>query len=87
MLDSSNFRRLERQTHEVEVVLERNHGMVVGIEVNASATVRATDFGGLKTLADACGQKFAFGVVLYDGADIAPFGDRLTAVPLSCLWR
>jgi len=26
-------------------------------------------------------------VVLYDGADVVPFGDRLAAAPLSCLWR
>ncbi|WP_210421996.1 hypothetical protein [Rhizobium sp. S9] len=78
---------MERQTHELDVVLVRDIVMVVGIEMKAIATVRATDFGGLKMLADACEQKFAFGIVLYDGADVAPFGDRLTAVPLSCLWR
>jgi hypothetical protein len=25
-------------------------------------------------------------VVLYDSAHIVPFGDRLAAAPLSCLW-
>ncbi|WP_350223846.1 hypothetical protein [Rhizobium sp. CNPSo 3490] len=65
-------------------MVERDDGMVVGIEVKASTTVRATDFGGLKTLEDACGQTFAFGIVFYDGADVAPFSDRLTAVSLSC---
>ena len=29
----------------------------------------------------------AYGVVLYDGADIVPFGDRLAAAPLSLLWN
>jgi len=37
-------------------------------------------------LAEACGHRFAFGVVLYDSADIVPFGDRLTAAPFSSLW-
>jgi hypothetical protein len=41
----------------------------------------------MKVLAQACGDRFAFGVVLYDGADVVPFGDRLAAAPLSCLWR
>ena len=72
---------------EVDMVLERDDGMIVGIEVKASATVRPGDFAGIKTLARVCGDRFAFGVVLYDGADLVPFGDRLAAAPLSCLWR
>ncbi len=56
------------------------------IEVKASATVKAGDFSGLRVLAEACGDRFAFGVVLYDSTDVVPFGDRLAAAPLSCLW-
>jgi hypothetical protein len=77
----------DQQLREVDIVLERDDGAIVGIEVKASATVRAGDFGGLKTLAEACGKKFAFGVVLYDNTDVVPFGERLAAAPLSCLWR
>ena len=72
---------------EVDMVLERDDGMIVGIEVKASATVRPGDFAGIKTLARVCGDRFAFGVVLYDGADVVPFGDKMAAAPLSCLWR
>jgi hypothetical protein len=54
--------------------------------VKASATVKAGDFSGLRALAEACGDRFEFGVVLYDSADVVPFGDRLAAAPLSCLW-
>ncbi len=79
-----HFRDQER--HEVDVVLERDDGMIVGIEVKASATVSANDFSGLRTLSDACKDKFAFGVVLYDSGDLIPFGDKLAAAPLSCLW-
>ena len=45
------------------------------------------DFAGLRALAEACGDRFAFGVVLYDSADVVPFGKRLAAAPLSCLWN
>ena len=31
-------------------------------------------------------DQFSFGVVLYDSTDVVPFGDRLAAAPLSCLW-
>ena len=76
----------DRDTREVDIVLERDDGMVAAIEVKASATVKAGDFSGLRALADACGERFAFGVVLYDSTDVVSFGDRLAAVPLSSLW-
>jgi hypothetical protein len=52
----------------------------------AYITVKASDFAGLRALSEACGARFAFGVVLYDSTDVVPFGDRLAAAPLSCLW-
>lgn len=76
----------DRDGREVDIVLERDDGMIVGIEVKASATVKTGDFSGLKALAEAAGDRFAYGVVLYDSTDIVPFGDRLAAAPLSCLW-
>ena len=76
----------DQQMREVNILLERDDGMIVGIEIKASATVKANDFGGLRTLADACGDRFAYGVVLYDSTDFVPFGDKLAAAPLSCLW-
>lgn len=76
----------DRDMREVDIVLERDDGMIAGIEVKASATVKAGDFSGLRALGDACGDRFAFGAVLYDNTDVVPFGDRLAAVPLSSLW-
>jgi predicted AAA+ superfamily ATPase len=76
----------DAQMREVDIVLERDDGMLAGIEVKASATVRPGDFAGLRTLASACQDRFAAGVVLYDGTDVVPFGERLAAVPLSALW-
>ncbi len=76
----------DQQMREVDIVLERDDGMIVGIEVKASATVKSSDFGGLRTLAEACKDRFAYGVVLYDSTDFVPFGDKLAAAPLSCLW-
>lgn len=76
----------DQQMREVDIVLERDDGMIVGIEIKASATVKSGDFGGLRTLAEACMDRFAYGVVLYDSTDFVPFGDKLAAAPLSCLW-
>jgi hypothetical protein len=72
--------------NEVDIVLERDDGAIVGIEIKASATVKANDFSGLRTLAGACGEKFAAGVVLYDGDVVVPFDAQLAAAPISCLW-
>ncbi|MDE3010589.1 MAG: ATP-binding protein [Pseudomonadota bacterium] len=77
----------DRDGREVDIVLERDDGTIVGIEVKASGTVKAGDFGGLRALAEACGDRFACGVVLYDSADVVPFGDRLAAAPLASLWN
>lgn len=77
----------DRDAREVDLVLERDDGMIAGIEVKAGATVRSGDFAGLRALAEACGDRFAFGAVLYDSADVVPFGYRLAAAPLSCLWN
>ena len=77
----------DQQMHEVDIVLERDDGMIVGIEVKAAATVKSSDFAGLRTLAEACKKRFAFGVVLYDSTDLVPFGDRVAAAPLSSLWN
>jgi hypothetical protein len=76
----------DQQMREVDIVLERDDGMIVGIEVKASATVKSSDFAGLHTLAEACKNSFAYGIVLYDSTDLVPFGDRLAAAPLSSLW-
>jgi len=76
----------DRQMREVDIVLERDDGRVAGIEVKAAATVTSRDFAGLRTLAEACKERFTSGVVLYDSADFVPFGDKLAAAPLSCLW-
>lgn len=38
----------DRDMREVDIVLERDDGMIAGIEVKASATVKAGDFGGLR---------------------------------------
>ncbi len=77
----------DHQMREVDIVLERDDGMIAGIEIKASASVSPGDFAGLRTLAEASGDRFAYGVVLYDSTDVVSFGERIAAVPLSALWN
>lgn len=71
---------------EVDVVIENAAGHLVGVEIKAAATVRASDLGGLKRLATVAGDAFKLGVVLYDGTENLPLGGRFRATPLSSLW-
>lgn len=81
------FHYRDKDQDEVDLVLEDSFGAVVGIEVKAAATVTAADFKGMRRLAAACGDDFRLGIVFYDGEQAVPFGDRLVAAPVSCLWR
>jgi uncharacterized protein len=72
--------------HEVDVVLEDAAGRVVGIEIKATHAVTASDFKGLRVLADAAGSRFVRGIVLSLQDDVVPFGANLHAVPLAALW-
>ncbi len=74
-------------TDEVDAVLERVDGKVVGAEIKAASSVAASDFDGLRALATRAGKKFHRGVVLYTGAQTVPFGKDLHAMPISALWR
>ena len=70
---------------EVDVVIENAAGQLVGVEVKAAATVKASDLRGLKKWAALAGPQFRLGVVLYDGTETLPLGDGLWAAPLSSL--
>lgn len=75
----------DKDQDDVDVVVEGPGGEVVGAEVKAAATVGASDFKGLRKLADACGTNSKLGMVLYDGEQIVPFGERMAAAPVACL--
>ena len=76
----------DKDKNEVDIVLENRRGDVVGIEVKSSATVSAADFAGMRKLAEACGEKFRQGILLYDHDQVVPFGENMFAAPLSSLW-
>jgi predicted AAA+ superfamily ATPase len=76
----------DKDQDEVDLLIEDEGGAMVGIEVKASATVRTSDFKGIRKLQNVCGDNLKIGVVLYDGTKTVPFGDRLFAAPISCLW-
>lgn len=76
----------DKDQAEVDFVLERTPGRIVGIEVKASATVRPSDFRGLARLKEAAGDGFAMGILLHDGERMMCYGEQLAAAPISSLW-
>lgn len=80
------FHYRDRDGREVDLVLERPNGDVIGIEVKAAASVRNSDLAGLRHLRAKLGDRFRGGAVIYTGEATVPFGDRLFAVPLGALW-
>jgi uncharacterized protein len=84
-IDFYHFR--DKDGAEVDIVLERGAHKLVGVEVKVAASVTSADFRGLRQLRDATGERFAAGLVLYDGEITASFGDGLYAVPIRALWE
>ena len=80
------FHYRDKDQVEVDIVMESG-GLVAGVEVKAAATVTSADFRGLRKLKGVCGQRFASGVVLYDGEASVSFGEGLHAVPIRLLWE
>ncbi len=72
---------------EVDLVLERDDGAIVGIEVKAGERVSAAQFRGLRKLRDALGERFLSGVVLHLGHHGYTHDDRLHALPVDRLWQ
>jgi len=82
-------RLLHYRTHvgrEVDLVLEDDRGRIVGVEVKATASPAASDFNGLRSLAEAAGERFHRGVLLCLSRGPVPFGPRLQTLPISALW-
>lgn len=73
---------------EVDLVLEDNQKNLYGIEIKSKASIKESDFKGLKRLAELAGNRFQKGIVLYTGDQVlGGFGGKnLQAVPLSVLW-
>lgn len=60
-------------------------GKLIGLEVKARSTITAEDFSGLKSLKEAIGKDFKYGIVLYTGKTKLAFGPDMVALPLTAL--
>ena len=75
----------DRYGREIDYIVENDIGELLGIEVKAGSRVGPEDFKHMKWFgANLCTHSFV-GIVLYTGAEVLSFGERLYAVPMACL--
>lgn len=74
----------DTKKREIDFLIERGDGAVLGIEVKAGAA-SADDFRHLKWFGANLARGEYTGVVLYSGKDVLRFGEGYYAVPLSAL--
>lgn len=71
---------------EVDFVIEKRNGNIIGLEVKASSKVDIKDFAGLKLLKEQVGDDFVRGIILYLGDKSFSIADNLIALPLGALF-
>jgi len=71
---------------EVDIILERDDGSVIGIEVKAGTRAAGDSFVALRKLRNRLGASFTLGVVLHMGERGFRYDDRLIALPIDRLW-
>lgn len=81
------FHYRDREKREIDFIIERDDGALMGIEVKAGSNLGKNDFKHLKWFKNevACDRNFV-GIILYTGEFSVPFGEDLWAVPISALW-
>jgi hypothetical protein len=71
---------------EVDLVLERDDGGIVGIEVKAGSRVQDKDLTGLRILKGELGDTFIAGAVLHTGPRAYTVEERIHVVPADRVW-
>jgi len=78
----------DREKREIDFLVEREDGAILGIEVKASHSASSDDFKHLRWFQEKIikVKKTFIGLVLYSGDQTLSFGKDLFAVPIASLW-
>jgi uncharacterized protein len=71
---------------EVDLVLERDDGQVVAVEVKAGSRISGEDFRGLRQLKEHLGPRLEEAIILHTGGHAYVHDDWVTVLPLDRLW-
>jgi uncharacterized protein len=80
------FHWRENDRYEVDLVIERRDGALIGIEVKAARSATEAHTSGLRRFRERYSQKFVRGYVFHSGDNITRFDDTMWALPFSALW-
>jgi uncharacterized protein len=70
----------------VDLVIERDDGLIVGVEVKAGSRVLDKDLTELRILKSELGEAFVAGAVLHTGPRAYTAEDRVHVLPADRLW-
>jgi len=74
-------------SYEVDFILEKSDGQIVGIEVKRSQTLQKSDLRGLKHLKGIAKETFHRGIILHLGKQAQQIEEGIWALPLESLWQ
>ncbi|MDY6905484.1 MAG: ATP-binding protein [Thermodesulfobacteriota bacterium] len=81
------FHYRDREKREIDFLIEREDGGLLGIEIKAGSAISKNDFKHMAWFQNNLIKKQKFiGIILYTGQTPASFGSNLWAVPFSLLW-
>ena len=81
------FHYRDREQREIDFLIEREDGALLGIEVKSGSAINSNHFKHLRWFKENIAQDRPFvGIVLYSGTHTGSMGDNLWAVPFSVLW-
>ena len=72
--------------YEVDFVVEREDGGIVGFEIKTGTRIQGADMKGMAKLRDSLGAQFIGGIALHLGERSYTYADRLHVVPLDRAW-
>lgn len=77
----------DRERREIDFVIEREDGALLGVEIKSGSNVKASDFKPQRWFKEnLAGERPYVGIILYSGENVASFGDDMQAVPIGALW-
>ncbi len=77
----------DRQQREIDFLIEREDGAMIGIEIKSGTNIGAKDFKHLKWFKNTlAGEHLFTGIILYSGEHITSFGENMLVVPFGALW-
>ena len=82
------FHYRDKQKREIDFLVERDDGSILGIEVKSGSAVDRKSFNHLQFFKERiAGERPFISIVLYSGNDVLSYGNDMWIIPISALWN